>query len=126
MTASVDPTKQNIYHENSANMQNDWVKTTGFDWSNHPSNILALQHATGLSLPNTQQLISLLKNLSIRLAGKCLVTKVVQCQQCYYTEEQASMTWPGDSGEFSSGANCLVYLCQISHQIQLMAGKNLM
>ncbi|KAL4073150.1 heterokaryon incompatibility protein-domain-containing protein [Scleroderma yunnanense] len=99
VTLKWTPTNRAICCEIGADMQSGWMKTTGFDWSNHPVNTLALYHATGLSLPNDYPgLIPLLKDLSTHLnASRCIVTTVVQCQQCYYTEELDQAIWPSDS-----------------------------
>ena len=95
-------------------MQKNWVKAVGSDWSNRHSGVLALQHALCLSLPNTSEIISLLKDPSIGLSVNCLVTAVVQCEQCYYTDEEEITSWPGDAGEFSSDADNLPCLFESS------------
>ncbi|KAG6328978.1 hypothetical protein ID866_10112 [Astraeus odoratus] len=40
---------------------------------------LLLTRPIGLSLPNNRHVVLLLKALSVRLAGRCLVTRVIQC-----------------------------------------------
>ncbi|KAI5988744.1 heterokaryon incompatibility protein-domain-containing protein [Pisolithus albus] len=45
---------------------------------------LALYNAVGWSLPVTQQLVAFLNSLSFRLSDAILVTRIIQCSECYY------------------------------------------
>lgn len=49
---------------------------------------IALHQPKGLSLPNNEEIELLLKALSTRLAGKHLVTTVVQCSQFYEIDQE--------------------------------------
>ena len=52
------------------------------DYTRHPGAGLVLQNPIALSLRDNEHISYLIKVLSSRLAGKCLVTTVVQCSAC--------------------------------------------
>lgn len=58
---------------------------------------LAVRHPKGLSLPNDVRMVGLLKALSGRLEGKCLVTTVVQGSECHMTRSgNPQPAWPNE------------------------------
>lgn len=66
-----DPVKRSVSSETMAgDVVTLWASDTKFD----------LPQPAGLSLPNNQKLVLLLKTLSPRLVDKCLVTSVVRCE----------------------------------------------
>lgn len=71
---------------------------------------LALRHPWGLSLPDDPGIKYLLKALSTRLRGKCLVTTVVQCSECHEGSYLAAK-WPSYDG--SNGMFHLAYVVLI-------------
>ncbi|KAI6028864.1 hypothetical protein F5J12DRAFT_780389 [Pisolithus orientalis] len=72
-------------HEGSGDTTSDDVTTelTSFDGVNAG---LTLRQPRSLSLPNTQPILILLKELSTRIRNYSLVTTVVQCSSCYPTD----------------------------------------
>ncbi|KAI6042230.1 hypothetical protein EDC04DRAFT_1028582 [Pisolithus marmoratus] len=71
-----DPIKRKVSTGNGSTMPED-VMTVWASGDN--SSRLTLRQPIGLSLPNNQQLVLLLKAQSCRLTGKCLVTSIVHC-----------------------------------------------
>ncbi|KAI6004985.1 hypothetical protein EDC04DRAFT_1013944 [Pisolithus marmoratus] len=80
---------------------------------------LALRQPKGISLPANDSTVLLLKALSIRLAGKHLVTTVIQCSEFYEVDEDGKRSDPGndlvsDSVEPSIEAGMLTPLYTIA------------
>ncbi|KAI6106446.1 hypothetical protein EDD16DRAFT_1629145 [Pisolithus croceorrhizus] len=83
-------------------------------WGKH----LALHQPKAISLPANERFSLLLKALSIRLAGKCLVTTVIQCSDFYMVDEDGSRRDPGgvrDNDNHSTQAGILTPLCTIAY-----------
>ncbi|KAI6038908.1 heterokaryon incompatibility protein-domain-containing protein [Pisolithus marmoratus] len=57
---------------------------------------LALRQPKGISLPANDSTVLLLKALAIRLAGKHLVTTVIQCSEFYEADEDGKRSGSGD------------------------------
>ncbi|KAI6023400.1 heterokaryon incompatibility protein-domain-containing protein [Pisolithus marmoratus] len=82
---------------------------------------LVLYRPKGLSLPNSEEFELLLKALSTRLAGKCLVTTVVQCSESYRVDDEGmQMDAGGDSaldGGVRSDQGTITSLCIIARPL---------
>lgn len=88
------PVQRSVSGGNAATKEEDTVIARA---SGDSSSRLILRQPIGLSLPNNQPLVSLLKALSTRLTNKCLVTSVVRCavqpgqtvtRLCYFSTPQ--------------------------------------
>ncbi|KAI6038682.1 hypothetical protein EDC04DRAFT_2896023 [Pisolithus marmoratus] len=80
---------------------------------------LALRQPKGISLPANDSIVLLLKALSIRLAGKHLVTTIIQCSEFYEVDEDGKRCDSGDdlvsdSVGPSTEAGMLTPLCTIA------------
>ncbi|KAI6102886.1 hypothetical protein F5141DRAFT_1133485 [Pisolithus sp. B1] len=79
---------------------------------------LALHQPKAISLPANERFSLLLKALSIRLAGKCLVTTVIQCSDFYMVDEDGSRRDPSgvpNNDDHSTQAGILTPLCTIAY-----------
>ncbi|KAI6004984.1 heterokaryon incompatibility protein-domain-containing protein [Pisolithus marmoratus] len=80
---------------------------------------LALRQPKGISLPAHDSIVLLLKALSIRLAGKHLVTTIIQCSEFYEVDKDGKRSDSGndlvsDSVDPSIEAGMLTSLCIIA------------
>ncbi|KAI6151513.1 heterokaryon incompatibility protein-domain-containing protein [Pisolithus tinctorius] len=73
---------------------------------------LVLHRPIGLSLPNSRQLVLLLKALSTRLADQYLVTTVVQCSAYRTTNPGSEWTGKNETGE-SGPSESREFLCSM-------------
>ncbi|KAI6000058.1 hypothetical protein EDD15DRAFT_2236520 [Pisolithus albus] len=99
----------------------DWIENQDdravayHTWGTH----LALHQPKAISLPANEHFSLLLKALSIRLAGKYLVTTVVQCSDFYVISRGSNRRDPGgdstpDNGNHSTEAGIFTPLCTIA------------
>lgn len=108
---ALDPDKHNmIFDRDTVSMERDVVKAV-YDGQDNFCTVL-LRNATGWSLPNDQTMVFLLKFLSSRLptrfAGRHLVSTVIHCSECCYTEDVqgvSATTWPKCTGDGVSNTN---------------------
>ncbi|KIM50893.1 hypothetical protein SCLCIDRAFT_749189 [Scleroderma citrinum Foug A] len=108
---ALDPDKHNmIFDRDTVSMERDVVKAV-YDGQDNFCTVL-LRNATGWSLPNDQTMVFLLKFLSsrlpTRLAGRHLVSTVIHCSECCYTEDVqgvSATTWPKCTGDGVSNTN---------------------
>ena len=84
------PEKLKLCNGDGENMAKDSVVTTCYTDSG-PIPGLSLFQSVCLTLPNNQPMMSLLKALSLHLADRYLVTRVVQCIE--YHETGATSKW---------------------------------
>ncbi|KAI6018956.1 hypothetical protein PISMIDRAFT_418006 [Pisolithus microcarpus 441] len=80
---------------------------------------LALRKPKGISLPASERVSLLLKALSTRLAGKYLVTAVIQCSDFYTVDGEGNRRDSGDDSASANGnhpteAGILAPLCTIA------------
>lgn len=85
----------------------------------HRGHYLILHSPKGLSLPNNQQLVLLLKALSMRLANKHLVTIIIQCSNLNCVDEEGNRKEAGGGSASLTGSDSmepgvLVPLCTIA------------
>lgn len=81
---------------------------------------LALSRPTGLSLPNNEEFDLLLKALSTHLAGRHLVTTVVQCSELYEVDHEGESRSLGaalDRSARSSDQGTFTPLCLIARPL---------
>ncbi|KAI6126067.1 heterokaryon incompatibility protein-domain-containing protein [Pisolithus croceorrhizus] len=100
-----------------------WVKTQDILAVEHKTKrttYLALHQPAAISLPDNEHISLLLKALSARLAGRHLVTTVIQCLDFYAVDKDGKLWNSGDysapnSGNYSTGTGVLTPLCTISY-----------
>ncbi|KAI6150127.1 heterokaryon incompatibility protein-domain-containing protein [Pisolithus thermaeus] len=101
----------------------DWVKSQdvlAVEQKPKRTEYLALHHPMAISLPVNEHVSLLLRALSTRLAGKYLVTTVIQCLD-FYTVDKDGKQWNSDDywalndGDYSIGTGILTPLCAISY-----------
>ncbi|KAI5985151.1 heterokaryon incompatibility protein-domain-containing protein [Pisolithus albus] len=85
----------------------------------HRGHHLILHSPKALSLPNNQQLVLLLKALSMRLANKHLVTIIIQCSNLNCVDEEGNRKEAGGASASLTGSDSmepgvLVPLCTIA------------
>ncbi|KAI5985039.1 hypothetical protein EDD15DRAFT_1647177 [Pisolithus albus] len=99
----------------------DWMrKEDGLALASHSKNTyLALRQPKGISLPANEHVSLLLKALSTRLAGKHLVTAIIQCSDFYMVDENGNRRDSDDgsalpNGNHSTEIGILTPLCTIA------------
>ncbi|KAI6000066.1 hypothetical protein EDD15DRAFT_2236604 [Pisolithus albus] len=81
----------------------------------HMDTSLALRQPKRISLPANEHVSLLLKALSTRLAGKYLVTTLIQCSD-FYTVDKDGNRWGSSDGESSTNSGALFTFFLEFHQ----------
>ncbi|KAI6150121.1 heterokaryon incompatibility protein-domain-containing protein [Pisolithus thermaeus] len=120
-----DSHRRAIYSVSSSKLGGrlDWVKTQDIlavENKRKRTTYLALHQPAAISLPDNEHISLLLKALSARLAGKHLVTTVIQCLDFYAVDKDGKLWNSSDysapnSGNYSTGTGVLTPLCTISY-----------
>ncbi|KAI6139802.1 hypothetical protein BKA82DRAFT_2871994 [Pisolithus tinctorius] len=85
MQVSIEPVKHEIDHKNCEMLGDIIVKVTRS--APFPGRLI-FRSATGMSLPNNQDVVS---SLFARLAGSCLVTTLVVFSEIYFPEDMSEL-----------------------------------
>ncbi|KAG6333799.1 hypothetical protein ID866_5294 [Astraeus odoratus] len=101
--AAFRPVEHTISHGESSNIGTNTMESVALNRCLNQWEGLLMRHPKCLSLPVNQEVLALLKSLSTPLEGKCLVTMVIKCSECYGARAQGiigmSPTWP-KQGEY--------------------------
>lgn len=80
---ALEPIQHKIYPEGSVDIETNIVESVAHNRRLNLWEGLILYDPKSLSLPLHHHIFTLMKSLSYRLEGRCLITTVVECSECY-------------------------------------------